>query len=148
MNVFREEERNQTGTGETPLSDAMDASWTSQRTWFYVALANADAMTQIFEGRLKPLFWPADTKAETKTKPKTNADGADGADGADNAGTSYVPPKRTAEMPYEALCQLWQPDAQAVVAQKVRDRDRHKTAIEKLFADEKVALEEPKRKES
>ena len=103
MDVFREEERTQTGTDKTPLSDAMDASWASQRTWFYAALTSVNGMTQIFSNRLQPLFWREDEKAV---------------------------------LPYEALYPLWQPGAQAVVAQKVRDREQHVAAVERLFQDQ------------
>ena len=115
MDVFREEERKQAGTGETPLSDAMDASWASQRTMFYLALSSVSGMTHIFQGRLRPLFWPAEIKADT------------------DASTDAGPPQQA--LPYDVLCQMWQPDAQAIVAQKLRDREQHKAAIERLFHD-------------
>ncbi|OAA53908.1 Aminoglycoside phosphotransferase [Niveomyces insectorum RCEF 264] len=119
MDVFREEEGKQTGTGETPLSDAMDASWTSQRTWYYASLSSVGGMTQIFQGRLKPLFW------RTETKPDTDAD----------TNSDTEPQKPALDLPYEALCRLWQPDAQTVVAQKLRDREQYMAGIERLFQD-------------
>ena len=125
MDVFREEERKQTGT-ETPLGDVMDASWTSQRTWFYFALTSINGMTHIFKNRLKPLFFSA------TPEPQETAETA-----AETTVEGEMPPETetTLRLPREALYRLWQPDAQAVVAQKLRDREQHEAAVQRLFED-------------
>ncbi|EPE05303.1 phosphotransferase enzyme family protein [Ophiostoma piceae UAMH 11346] len=128
MDVFREEERKQTGTEKTPLSDAMDASWTSQRTWFYFALTSVNGMTHIFRNRLKPLFFSTTPETQKTTAETTVAE-------AMPLATATTETTTTSRLPREALYRLWQPDAQAVVAQKLRDRKQHEAAVKRLFED-------------
>ncbi|CAK7220079.1 hypothetical protein SCUCBS95973_004035 [Sporothrix curviconia] len=110
---------------DTPLSDAMEANWTSERTWFYLALSSVDGMTHIYNRRLKRLFWPA--AVET---------GADTDGGSDEKADTDKPHQEAAPaLPDEALYQLWQPDARAIIAQKLIDREQHVAAIERLFED-------------
>lgn len=125
MDVLREEEQKQTDTMGSPFSDAMDASWTSQRAFFYFALTSVNGMTLIFRNRLKALFLTESQKTE---KPEE-------AVAESPATTTPTTAPTVARLPCEALYRFCKPDAQSFVDQKLRDRKSYEAAVLQLFDD-------------
>ncbi|ERT03316.1 hypothetical protein HMPREF1624_01627 [Sporothrix schenckii ATCC 58251] len=82
MDIFREEEEEMGMAGRSAdskirFSDAMDASWTSELAWFYLALTSVDGMTQIYERRFRPLFWPRTRKSKDESKGESKDESKD-----------------------------------------------------------------------